>query len=372
MRTFKRRTLEIICSSTLTFALCAPAWAAVHEGDQLDVTVYNHPELSRHVTVDASGDVSLPLAGTVMVRGLEPAQIAARVRSAIDPYVIAPAVDVQLAAQTASIFVSGPVGGVERYTPGETLVSLMSAFVAGGTAAGDGSTAASTSSSGRSRIDLRRVALQRDDKTLGTYDVSALAASGQAGPVLRPGDTISLVDKPIGVRVSGDVRRPGLAYLASDDPLSTAIDDVGGVDATAATSHVLLVRGGATSSLALGDAIFREPARDGDVVTVQTAPRVSVVGYVQKPGTTTLRNDFSLLSALYEAGGPAPRADLAHIAVIHAGAKKVYDIADLAKGDVAQNAVLADGDTVYVEKSRSVDFSGVFQSLLPFLFFVRR
>ena len=41
----------------------APASAAIHAGDKLNVYVYNHPEISTQVTVDSLGRISLPIAG---------------------------------------------------------------------------------------------------------------------------------------------------------------------------------------------------------------------------------------------------------------------------------------------------------------------
>ena len=68
-------------------AVVTPAAASIHPGDRVAVLVYNHPELSEQTTVDGSGKISLPLAGGVDTTNLDPAQIAARVRYALKPYV---------------------------------------------------------------------------------------------------------------------------------------------------------------------------------------------------------------------------------------------------------------------------------------------
>lgn len=362
----------------LSLTLTAAASASVHAGDQIDVTVFNHPELTRKLTVDSHGSISMPLAGTVNVRGLGLKEIGARIEAALDHYVISPAVSVELVAQSPTIFVSGPNGGVLRYEPGETLSSAIAALPAvgaGTTGSGTGvasGTGAAVAELAHSPIDLRRVALERDGHTLGTYDAIALAARGDSGPVLQPGDTLSLENKPLAVRVLGDVKRPGLTYLAMDEPLSDAIDQAGGENATGATSHVALQRGSTTNMLALGDPKFLAPAQDGDVITVPTAPRVSVVGLVQRPGPLVLKTDFSLLDALYEAGGPTQWADLKHVSVIHGGAQQAYDVAALQRGNASQNPQLADGDTVYVAEGHKIDVRGFFQNILPFTFLLPR
>ena len=78
----------------LALMVCTPASASVHAGDELEVTVYNHPELSGKVTVEASEALSLPLVGSIDVRGLELTQIAQRIDGALVAYVRNPAVDV--------------------------------------------------------------------------------------------------------------------------------------------------------------------------------------------------------------------------------------------------------------------------------------
>jgi protein involved in polysaccharide export with SLBB domain len=345
----------------------------VHPGDQLLVRVYGHPELSESVTVNASDQVSLPLAGTVDVHGLGMQQIAERVRVALVPYVIKPAVEVELKAQPDSIFIAGGPGGVIKYQPGETL----SAAVADLPIAGSSTTTTTSPADSRatnaddrqstmetSHIDTRRVGVERDGKTLGTYDVSAMSSGGQSGPNLLPGDTIVLVDKPVAVRVSGDVRSPGIAHLWSDEALSDAITQTGGLSTSAATSHITLQGGGTAQSVSLGDPIFTQPATAGETLIVAAAPRVVVAGLVTTPGPVTLKTNFSLLSALYAAGGPTQWADLTQVQVIGANTKATYDVRQLVHGDVSQNPDLKDGDVVFVPEGHKVDSKSIFQTIM--------
>jgi protein involved in polysaccharide export with SLBB domain len=352
--------------------LVVPASAAVRDGDQLQVTIYNAPDLSRKVTVDGAGAISIPLAGTVLVRGLEPGQAARRIARALDPYFATRAsVGVETIAQVDSLFVSGGPGGVLKYQPGETLLAALAdlpADIASPATNVQKSTGFDTLA--RSRVDLHRVSVTRDGATIGTYDAIALSERGQSGPSLQAGDTICLADKPVVVRVIGDVVDPGPAYLATDESLDDAIAQAGGVRDSAASANIRLQRNGTTQLITLGSATLNEPAQTGDVITIPTAPRVSVAGTVNKPGLVTLKNNFTLLDALYEAGGPARRADLGNVEVIHGGAPVTYNVADLAHGNLKQNPVLADGDLVMVPERRGVDFSDVFQTLVPFIYLV--
>lgn len=357
----------------LASATVAPVLAAVHPGDQLYVTVYDHPELSGPVTVDTAERISLPLAGTVDVRGLETKQIAERVRTSLATYVRKPAVNVQLKGQQFSLFIAGGPGGTLKYEPGETLMAALGDLAPrvqevpqkdGTLKAGD------LSDLERSRLDLRRVALLRDGATLGTFDALALSRQGQSGPRLQPGDTLSFVDKPNAVRVLGEVARPGYAALADNEPLADAIGQVGGTLATAASSHVELRRDGTTALLALGDPAFNAAAKNGDTIVVPAAPRVNIVGLVDKPGAVTLKTDTSLLSALYEAGGPTKWADLTHVSVMQKGVTTSYNITRLVHGDISQNPQLSDGDVVFVPEGHKIAVGEIFQSLLSAVPFI--
>jgi polysaccharide biosynthesis/export protein len=373
MSKFQPLLIRALSTAGLTLVLCTPAIASVHAGDELDVTVYNHPELSGKVMIEASEAVSLPLVGSIDVRGLELSQIAQRIDGALVAYVRNPAVDVKMSTQNASIFVSGGPGGVLKYQPGEHFSAGLAdvAALEAGSSGHTADTSSALAALSQTRVDLSRVSIQRDGSTLGTYDAVALSAKGDAGPALLPGDTLVFVDKPNAIRITGDVSRPGLTYLSNDETLADAVAQAGGVTATAATADLTLQRNGTLQTVALGDPVMNEPALNGDRLVVPTAPRVSVVGLVEKPGPVVLKTDFTLINALYGAGGPTKFGDLSKVTVIHNGATHAYDVAALVHGNTAQNPILADGDTVFVPEGHKVDYGGIFQTLAPLFYLFR-
>ncbi len=363
---FMRRPLVGTGIVAALLGAAAPALALVHAGDQLAITVYNHPDLSEKVVVDASETISLPLAGRIDVRGLEPPAIAHRIELALDPYFKShAAVGVLLEGRPSSLFVSGGPGGVLKYEPGETLSGALASIppADGATPEAGGGLRALE----RSRVDLHDVSVLRDGNRLGVYDVVQLSATGQSGPELQPGDTIALVDKPHMVRVLGDVVDPGKTFVAGDETLADAIRQAGGVRDTAATSDITLERGGTVQTLALGDPAMRGLAYDGDVITIPTAPRVSVTGYVNHPGAVVLKTNFTLLSALYEAGGPVKSADLSKVVLIHDGSQSTLNVNSLKHGTFAQNPNLADGDLVFVPDGHRIDLQSVINVVSPLL-----
>ena len=363
-----------------------PALAALHPGDKVAVTVYNHPELSVTSTIDAAGNVSLPVAGTVPAQNVGPDQLASRVQSRLAPYVRKPAVAVALQEQSDSIFVAGGPGGVLRYRPGESLSSaldelqapaLMPALTTTTPQTNGYDAEARTARNPATNledgpVDYRSVKILREDHELGPFNIVALRDNGGPGPTLHPDDTIQLNNKPVAVHITGDVARPGIAYLYPSDPLSRAVDQVGGLNQTATQTHLTLeTPGAAPEMVSLGSAPFSQPAQSGTRLVVPRAPRVDVLGIVKKPGETLLRGSETLVSSIYYAGGPDEYANLRAVQVTHNGVKTQYDLYKLSKGADGQNPTLVDGDLVFVPQGSTFNVSSIWQAIGSLGFFFR-
>ncbi|MGZ3497563.1 MAG: polysaccharide biosynthesis/export family protein [Vulcanimicrobiaceae bacterium] len=326
--------------------------AAVHAGDKLAISVYNHPELATQAVIDAQGEVSMSLVGLVDTRGADPKQLADRIKAKLSRYMRYPAVDVVVLSQSQTVRVAGGPGGMLQYNPGETLGSALTQLqVKCACVLKDGP------------ADLQHIKIVRDDQTLGPFDAVALASGGETGPDVLPGDTISLPNKPIAVIVRGEVKSPGTAYLAADQPLSQAIAQVGGVTANASSAQMLLQRSGEITQVAEGSPEFAASAHNGDTITVPSAEHIQVVGQVGSPGEITLKQDFTLLSALYLAGGPTKWGDIRKVEVLHRGTKHTYNVAALQHGNLSQNPGIEDGDVVYVPEGHAIDWRSLFQDI---------
>jgi polysaccharide biosynthesis/export protein len=354
---------SIFAVIALTFLVVITTGAAsadvfIHPGDKVQVTVFNHESLSTQATVSSGGDVSLPLVrdGEVRIGGLTEQQAAARIEAAFSRYLRRPTVQIQVLQQSQSIFFTGSVTGTQPYQPGETLASAVGSFSHGSASDGSGVLNAGA-------VDLRSVRIQRDGKTLPAIDLEALARSGDAGPLLEPGDLILLATKPIRVDIRGNVKTPGTVYLSQGDTLSQAVAQAGGFLPTTSLDDIALRRNGTDQIVSSAGNEFTGPARDGDVLTLRPAPHVSVIGTVEKPGDTVLQTNATLISALYQAGGPGGYADLAHVKVISAGQTQTYNLSHMLRGDTSHNVPLRDGDVVMVPKGHGVNLNGLFDAL---------
>ena len=203
-------------------------------GDVLSVNVYGRPDLSTGVTatglmttaaittkgsrVDGSGNIHLPLAGTVHVAGQSVKAIADSVEISLSRYVKEPSVVVEVAEyRSKPIYLMG-----QFRTPGVYYLERPMTFLQGITL-GNGFDPSA---------NLRGVRIVRDRK-IAPVDIYSLMVDGgtEQNFWLRPGDTIFLPDnRTQNVFVFGAVTKPGpipmpqgrmnlLEAIAAADPL---------------------------------------------------------------------------------------------------------------------------------------------------------
>jgi polysaccharide export outer membrane protein len=81
--------------------------------DLLELTVWQHPDVSGSLLVRRDGRVSVPLVGDVLAEGQTPVELAAQIQASLGAYISEPRVDiavVEMRSQVASVI----GGGIER------------------------------------------------------------------------------------------------------------------------------------------------------------------------------------------------------------------------------------------------------------------
>jgi polysaccharide export outer membrane protein len=250
-------------------------------GDVLAVMVYGRPDLSTGVAstgltstaamttkgsrVDGSGNIHLPLAGTVRVAGLSVKAISDSVELSLRRFVKEPTVVVEVAEyRSKPIYLMG-----QFRTPGVYYMERPMTFLQGITL-GNGFDASA---------NLRGVRIMRDKK-IAPVDIYSLMLEGniEQNFWLRPGDTIFLPDnRTQNVFVFGAVTKPGpipmsqgrmnlLEAIAAADPHSVGseLEHVRIIRSLTTTTGELLVvdvasiRRGETLSMQLveGDVVY--------------------------------------------------------------------------------------------------------------------
>ena len=243
-------------------------------------------------------------------------------------------------------------------------------------------------------------------------DAASAAISRKYGQYLRrPIITLSLLNRrPLQIGIAGEVSRPGSYTINQNETqssrLSQLIETAGGITQSADLAQVQVRRPRADGTQQLvtvnlwelvrnGDLTQDVTLRDGDAVFIPTALvplenaalladasfandvnqpiNIAVIGEVYRPGPYTLQGGAArtgeagtpgaagssntpttITRALQVAGGIKPLADIRQVQVVRptrAGTPQVFE-ADLWQllnsGDIKQDAILQEGDTVFV------------------------
>jgi polysaccharide export outer membrane protein len=282
----KRNRTFALAAMLLTAILVATALPAqevrLRRGDSVRLDVPQREDLGRLLTIDAKGDVSLPIVGAIRLEGLTLEEARGAVLRALqDIYPSIQSITIALQGEDARrvIYVQGQVARPGKYELGGA-PSVWDAIKEAG-----GATAAA------SLDGVRIVRTSNDGSTTTLVDLQQALDSGNLSslPVLKPGDAVIVPERTASytgtgaVNVFGAVVRPASYALTQDKRLVDAILAAGGPAENARLSKVTIIRqvagGGATTIsvdferyLETGDTRHNPPIFPNDTVNV---PRTS-------------------------------------------------------------------------------------------------
>jgi polysaccharide export outer membrane protein len=207
---------------------------AIGPGDQIDIEVFDTPELSGPARVSQTGEVNLVVLGSIQVAGLTPNQAALKIESELKSRGIL--VDPHVTVSIGEYASQGATMSGEVHTPGvyPTLGSrrlLEMIALAGGVTMTAGRTA--TIIHHDDPQHPRDIALVPNNHLLGA----------QENPVILPGDTV-VIDRAGIIYILGDVGKAGGYLIDNNERLSLiqALTLAGGWTRTSAQSKVILIR----------------------------------------------------------------------------------------------------------------------------------
>jgi polysaccharide export outer membrane protein len=244
-----------------------PAPYRVGPGDVIEVSVDGRPDLSRMPTVQTTGSVWLPRAGDVEVRGLTPAEIAARVAPLIAGSDLAsPRVAVRVTGYNSQfVWVKGAVNrpGRKPLRSGTRLVDAL--LDAGGFVQGASGEVVVTRATGAFADGTREARFKFGGKDPTPEELERL------GLPLGAGDQVTaVVQRWVGV--SGAVQRPGQYAFADSLTLRALVEQAGGL-LRSGSERVILRRDGVEQEVDLGDVRSGRaqdvPLQPGDEVLVK-------------------------------------------------------------------------------------------------------
>jgi protein involved in polysaccharide export with SLBB domain len=266
---------------------------------------------------------------------------------------------------TNQVFVTGDVAQPGSYEISSAGTALTALYVAGGPSP-NGS--------------LRHIEIHRGGRVVDSLDVYSYLLHGDASHdiQLQGGDIVFVPVHGSRVKVVGEVVRPGIYELGSEETLADALHDAGGFQATAVRHRVQITRviqpdprvshGGARVVMDVPPEDFEPPTAglggdppvpmmaDDSVyvfkVDVSIKDRVTVSGDVWTPGDQGFSSGMRLSDALKLAGGVKPDAYLGDVLIsrVRSDSTRIQLRASLrdSTGTPVNDVILEDHDDVKV------------------------
>jgi polysaccharide export outer membrane protein len=315
-------------------------------GDQIEISIFGEPDLSRTSTIKPDGTIALALVNEVKAAGKTTAQLEVELTRMYSKYLKTPSVAVIVKEfRIDRVYLLGQVSkpGDYQLRPNVGVFELLAS--AGGPT---------------NRADLAGAVVIRGKAETIKIDLFASLAKNKTPDVkLQAGDVLFIPETDRRIVVLGEVGRPGPYDLLAGQHVTDLLAAAGGVTTKASLPKAFLMRNNNQIPVDLkrvlaGDVAANMAIQPGDMLVVpESQDRVVVIGAVNKPGRYDLSENMTLFDALALAGGPTEKGNLGGIQLVRLEGGKMKTIAvkadQVLQGkDAAQNLKLQSGDFVYV------------------------
>ena len=349
--------------------------------DTLDISVLDHPDVSRTYQILPDGTIQVPYAGTLNVVGLTRGELKTRLTKAFAKEFYKPEVIVGIRTVQQSVNVVGLThGGNFPLKQGNHLIDIISA--AGGLPF--------------PRPEAFKATLIRATGEAVPIDVEKLFQNDASqNPIILPGDTVYVEEKEAAqttVQVLGQVEKPGPVIVPRDHSVITILQAVGGPTPAAALSQVVLDHGGKQVVIDLRN--YRqtgfeptEKIEAGDRLIVPENKNIYYIfGGGEHTGAQVYPDDtpLTVYSAIARAGATTEGVDLTKVKLIRPleGGQTKTTLVNVQKmlktGDFSADLPIQPKDTIYVPAAgnrKGLSFGeviGIFSGVVGILYYFKR
>lgn len=283
----KRFGLDLFAGSPTTFApvndVPVPADYTVGAGDEIVIQLFGKENTTHRLRVNRAGIINFPSLGPIQVAGMSFSDVRDSLNQRVKEQMIGVRSDISLGEmRTMQVFVMG-----DAYKPGAYTVSALTTI----------SQAIYYSGGFGESGALRNVQLKRNGQVIRKLDMYDLLLKGDARNDVRllPGDVVFIGAVGNTITIDGEVNRPAIYEVKSDETYKQAIQIAGGFTANAYSDQIEVKRyaaKGARDALTLN---FNQSydqqtkVKDGDAVNVlkkseELTRYVQIEGDVRHPG----------------------------------------------------------------------------------------
>ena len=345
-------------------------------GDSIVVTVLEQQSLSGTVTVDSSGNITLPMPiGSFYVAGSTANQISNTISEKLKDYLVNSTAYIYIIP--AEGFIVHVLGEIQRQgflrVPDGTTVQEVIGMMNGFTPLADKKHIVLI----RKKDENRAFQVDETSEQIINLELFIEKSDRSANPTLKSGDVIIVPRLPESERIRyinviGAVTKSG--PFETEKPLSLidVLTQAGGLSSVAIPEEISILKTledgnyewkqvNFTSFLKNEDLNANPIIELGNTVFVPAEPiekelkpfYVNVVGQVFKPGTYSVTEESRLLDAIYMASGFVDESAIDKITIFHIVSgmpvEEKFDIKQyLISGNKDNNPLLTKGDTIFV------------------------
>ena len=215
-------------------------------GDVLRVNVYDNPDLSQEVTIEADGAFSYPLIGRVQAAGLPVRQLESLLAKRFaEGYLVSPQVGVTVTQhKSQQVYVMGAVSKPGPYALQRQTTLLEALSTAGGPTPEAGFEVILTHATDKQALPsgTSKISATANGQSAMRVSLEQLMAGGVPQRItLQDGDVV-YVPAAAFVYVTGEIQRPGRYRLEKDTTIQKAVTLAGGFTKFAATKSMTVQR----------------------------------------------------------------------------------------------------------------------------------
>jgi protein involved in polysaccharide export with SLBB domain len=275
-------------------------------GDEINIDIWGASQQNYQLIVSPDGYIIIDMIGPVQVSGMSIEEATGKITARLS------SIYAGMRGSNPNTFAQISLGNLrsikvvllgEVYLPGSyTLSSLAQAFNA-------------LYLSGGPNINgsLRNIQIIRNNKVIDSIDVYDFLFKGdiQKNILLNDQDIIKIDPYSIRVKVSGEVKRPLIYEMKSNETLADLIRFSGGFSEKAYSSRLKVIRNNPREKEILDFAssdFASTPLQNGDSVVVEPilerfTNRVEIKGAVYRPGEYAIQDNLTLLQLIEKAEG---------------------------------------------------------------------
>jgi polysaccharide export outer membrane protein len=233
----------------------------VGEEDVLQISVYEHPDLTTTARIGGDGTINFPLIGHVDVRGLTLPQISQKIADLLsDGYIVDPQVNIFIQEfRSKKAFIMGEVNkpGLHVLHGTTTFLELLS--VAGGL----------TKDAGDRALLKRKTSPSEEHEIIIAIDLKRLIEKGDTSMdiAIMDGDSVYITKAGV-FYVTGEVKKPDSYKYEDGTTVIKAVTIAGGFTDKASKGRVKIIRKVSGEEKIIGSVDMDEPVLPDDVIVV--------------------------------------------------------------------------------------------------------